>query len=279
MEQTIYNHRQQTVCMTKLVVACYNVYQRSDWWMWQLPGSRPQMSQKYNINCNFVHLIQIRHSIPLTWRQTLSSCQTYNRAIVDDIHICVSTKVVSLLSCTTKDLYSELLYRRPRTPKCLEKWRTIYDGLSDEVVENYFRLPFYAVRETKTQSFQYKMIHRIINCNKKLYEMKIKPSPLCDHCGSVDDIPHFFVLCRIVLLFWKDFFGWWNSFNHIIGQSFDLTGTKEILFGIQPGFQTKLWVWISVFYMLSISYTSRDYFMTIIIQWKIFWLVYDIQQP
>ena len=35
-------------------------------------------------------------------------------------------------------------------------------------------------------------------------------------------------------------------------------------------FQAKLWVWISVFYMQSISYTSRDYFMTIIIQWKIF---------
>ena len=184
------------------------------------------MSQKFNINCNFLNLIQIRHSIPLTWRQILSSCQNYNRAIVDDIHICVSSKVVSLLSCTTKDLYSELLYRRPRTPRCLEKWRTKYDGLSDEVMENYFRLPFYTVRETKIQSFQYKIIHRIINCNKKLYEMKIKPSPLCDHCGSVDDIPHFFVLCPIVLLFWKDFFGWWNSFNHIHGQSFDCTGTK-----------------------------------------------------
>ena len=109
------------------------------------------MSQKYNINCNFLNFIQIRHSIPLTWRQTFASCQNYNRAIVDDIYICVSTKVVSLLSCTTKDLYSELLYRRPRTPKCLEKWRTIYDGLSDEVMENYFRLPFYTVRETKIQ--------------------------------------------------------------------------------------------------------------------------------
>ena len=109
----------------------------------------------------------------------------------------------------------------------------VFESLNDEVMENYFRLPFYTVRETKIQSFQYKIIHRIINCNKKLYEMKIKPSPLCDHCGSVDNIPHFFVLCPIVLLFWKDFFGWWTSFNHIHGQSFDLTGTKEIFVGIQ----------------------------------------------
>ena len=215
------------------------------------------MSQKYNINCNFLNLIKIRHSIPLTWRQTLSSCQNYYRAIVDDIHICVSTKVVSLLSCTTKDSYSELLYRRPRTPKCLEKWRTIYDGLSDEILENYFRLPFYTVRDTKIQSFQYKIIPRIINCNKKLYEIKIKPSPLCDHCGSVDDIPHVFVLCPIVLLFWKYFYGWWNSFNHIHGQSFDLTGTKEILFGIQPLSNQALGLNFCVLYAKYFIYKQR----------------------
>ena len=147
-------------------------------------------------------------------------------------HYCCNLWWVQPLYCinTLDYLYSELLYRRPHTPKCLENGE-LY--AMDSVTQRP-RLPFYTVRETKIQSFQYKIIHWIINCNKKLYETKIKPSPLCDHCGSVDEIPNFFVLCPIVLLFWKDFFRWWNSFNHIHGQSFDLPGTKEILFGIQP---------------------------------------------
>ncbi len=39
-----------------------------------------------------------------------------------------------------------------------------------------FKLPFQVIRETKIQAFQYKILHRIISCNKWLFNIKIKTS-------------------------------------------------------------------------------------------------------
>ena len=118
----------------------------------------------------------------------------------------------------------------------LKKRRTIYDGLSDEVMESYFRIPFYTVREAKMQSFQYKITHRIINCNKKWHEMKSNYHPYVVIMVLLMTLPIFSSCAQSYYFFWKDFFKWWNNFNHIHRQSFDLSGTKEILslFGIQP---------------------------------------------
>ena len=37
-----------------------------------------------------------------------------------------------------------------------------------------FSRPYKSVRETQLQYFQYKIIHRIIAYNKKLFDMKVK---------------------------------------------------------------------------------------------------------
>ena len=62
------------------------------------------------------------------------------------------------------------------------------------------------LRETKLQSFQYKIIQRIINCNKKLFDMTIKNSPICTYCDQTDDIGHLFFLCKDVYQFWRDMY-------------------------------------------------------------------------
>ena len=69
-----------------------------------------------------------------------------------------------------------------------------------------FSRPYKSVRETQLQSFQYKIIHRIIACNKKLFDMKIKDSPTCNFCNQIDDIDHFFFNCPMVQTLWRSFF-------------------------------------------------------------------------
>ena len=76
------------------------------------------------------------------------------------------------------------------TPTSVLKWKTLHEDfdMSEEEWTDVFLRPYICLRETKLQSFQYKIIHRIINCNKKLFDMRIENSPLCTYCDQTDDI-------------------------------------------------------------------------------------------
>ncbi len=45
----------------------------------------------------------------------------------------------------------------------------------------------------KIQTFQYKVLYRVIPCNKWLYNIKIKDSEICEWCNEVDDIVYYFL--------------------------------------------------------------------------------------
>ncbi len=74
---------------------------------------------------------------------------------------------------------------------------------SVETWPRIFKLPFSMLRNTKIQPFQYKILHRVILCNKWLYNIKTKESAICNYCNKVDDIPHFFRKCSKVKEFWN----------------------------------------------------------------------------
>ena len=94
-----------------------------------------------------------------------------------------------------------------------------------------FSRPYKSVWETQLQSFQYKILHRIIACNKKLFDMKIKDSPTCNFCNQIDDIDHFFFKCPMVQTLWRSFFNWWNSLGHFVLDFNQSVNVKNILFG------------------------------------------------
>ena len=80
-------------------------------------------------------------------------------------------------------------------------WPTIYS------------IPFRTVRETSLQSLQYKVIHYIINCQKKLCDWKISESPTCKFCPDEDSLIHFFATCPKIKEFWSTFFSWWKRIS------------------------------------------------------------------
>lgn len=63
-------------------------------------------------------------------------------------------------------------------------------------------------RDTKLQAFQYKLIHRVIPCNKYLANIRIKPDATCSYCDSTDTLQHFFYGCPSVNTLWDTLSSW-----------------------------------------------------------------------
>ena len=121
------------------------------------------------------------------------------------------------------------------TPTCVLKWKTLHVDfdMSEEEWADVFLRPYICLRETKLQSFQYKIINRIINCNKKLFDMKIKNSPVCSYCDQTDDIGHFFFMCKDVYEFWKRICTWWNTLDYDDVDFPAFPNVKTVIFGSQ----------------------------------------------
>ncbi len=59
-----------------------------------------------------------------------------------------------------------------------------------------FNLPFSTTRDTNIQSFQFRIIHKIIPCNKWLHTIKINNNAVCNFCDEDDDMLFFFINCK-----------------------------------------------------------------------------------
>ena len=92
--------------------------------------------------------------------------------------------------------------------------------------------------ETKLQSFQFKVIHRIMAHKKLLYKMNISTSEMCNYCtNEIETIEHKLYSCNEAHIFWITFETWWN---HIFGSQNNISlSCQDIIFGImETGMQT-----------------------------------------
>ena len=90
-------------------------------------------------------------------------------------------------------------------------------------------MPFKVCKETQLQTFQYKIVHRIVGCNHWLYNIKVKGSPDCELCNEDDTIIHYFIGCNGLEQFWESFMVWWKSItecNIILNEFIVLFGTN-----------------------------------------------------
>ena len=139
--------------------------------------SHSEISEKFGVRCHFLQALQIRQSLPLEWRRVIRSEYSYKP--VREPFIYHKGAVLQLDKCTTKFIYECYVQMKYVTPTCVLKWKTLHVDfdMSEEEWADVFLRPYICLRETKLQSFQDKIINRIINCNKKLFDMKIKKLP------------------------------------------------------------------------------------------------------
>ena len=98
-----------------------------------------------------------------------------------------------------------------------------------------YSMPYNASIDTTIQSFQYKLINRIIPTNKFLFKCKLVSSTLCDLCLSNEEtITHMFWECPIIQDIWNNL----NSFFQNNGITIELT-LINVLFGISTNIHYK----------------------------------------
>ena len=171
--------------------------------------SHTEIQSKYNVQCNFLNILQLRQSIPIAWRERLKSCQD-NILKTRGVFFIQNNEVIKIANSETKNFYWYFINNKMQTPSCIKKWNSIFPYISEGDILKSFKLPFKCIRETKVQSLQYRILHRTITCNKKLADMKLIESNKCNYCTNEDDILHFFIFCPAVYHFWKDLMQWFE---------------------------------------------------------------------
>ncbi len=110
----------------------------------------------------------------------------------DSIPIKINNKHTTIDKVKCRNYYWHLIKYKHYTPKTTKKWSITYpdfDNAEQKIWSRNFEIPFKCCRETKIQSFQYRIIHRIIPCNSwQKKNITIKNSECCDFCNEIDDI-------------------------------------------------------------------------------------------
>ncbi len=171
-----------------------------------------EIERKFNVKCNFFTALQVRQSIPASWRTLLYKDKKH---ITNTCSLFLDGKAYDIKHITTKLIYNTFINQINRPPTCIETWGKelpTYFKANNNRWSDIFTMPFNTSRETLIQTFQYKILHRLITCQKRLHEMKIAQTDICLYCfDSEDDLKHFFLECPKVKDFWSHFFNWWNG--------------------------------------------------------------------
>ena len=153
-----------------------------------------ELSVIYNLRFPYVIYYTLIHSIPEEWKILLEG-ENYNEFELSNI------KLDTLISKknATKWVYKQLLENLTVYPThTINKWEVELEIL-DIKWKNVFLSIYKCTNCVKLRNFQFKLCHRIIPLNNKLYEWGIVESTLCDFCHSdIDSYMHRFWLCNVV---------------------------------------------------------------------------------
>lgn len=162
-------------------------------------------------------------SIPLGWRALLTEQWSSSNQLPPPLEI----KFPSGEKRNLQDLSSKKLYRcfiKPVEIACaaFAKWREPVDEITMTATNEWNEAcltAFKATRQTKLQSFHYKMLHRTIPCNVFLKQIKIRDSEWCPYCDASDTIVHFLFRCNKVQPFWQAVCNWFSEADDLYLQA------------------------------------------------------------
>lgn len=189
-----------------------------------------ELNLQYGLNSTFIEVLQIRAILPCKWKRLITT-STINDAPLPTMELADKSQV-NTHDASSKRLYSYFIEYKVTKVSSQLKWETVFHTPQqerDEFWNKGYSLPFKTVRETKIQAFQYKVLHRLLPCNKYLKIIKVKEEDTCISCPEVDTLEHFLFLCPRVQAFWKGITQWLAREADL---HFNIT-TEEYLFGFQ----------------------------------------------
>ena len=166
-----------------------------------------ELRERLNWNISIYDYNIIKSSIPIIWKQHILN-KTPSMHVYGNITVRIRGQLINLAQVQNKDIYWELMANKDLQVTAINTWIDLFPFLNDF---NWHTI-FYAVHkssiETYLQSFQYKIVHRIINCKYNLYKWNIKENPFCLFCKHFNTIEHHFFLCALSKLFWENVESW-----------------------------------------------------------------------
>lgn len=175
-------------------------------------------------------------SIPLHWRTMLTDQPTPSANQTSDFDIKVKEQdPVNASTIGAKALYSLILEGHDTVSTAYQRWTEDRDAImlnNPEEWNDTCRSSFQATRETKLQSFHFKVINRILPCASYLCRIRIKDSEWCTYCDETDTITHFLFSCAKVKPFWKTICDWFGKETDLY---LDQLSAKEYVIGLPKG--------------------------------------------
>lgn len=186
-----------------------------------------EIQEKFHIRCNFLEALSLRNSIPFSWKRQLSA--NFKEEVSLNHIFYINQKRFDLWSSNPRQWYSEWIGKLGQPFSRASKWEEEIAPTTPLDWPAIHSAPYRATRETKMQSFAYKIAYRLIPCNRYLFQVRLKQSDLCEYCGETDNLSHFFLKCEQVKSFWDSLSQWSERYL-----DFSLSNLNEVerLFGI-----------------------------------------------
>ena len=124
-----------------------------------------------------------------------------------------------------KEAYQLIIKRITSTPtKSQRKWITDCENYQSSIEwDKSYILPFFCTKETKLQTFQFKLLHRRIATNNFLYKIGVSLTDSCTFCErDTETLIHLFWECEFVQKFWQNV-QYWLIQHQVKPQDFSLT--------------------------------------------------------
>lgn len=202
---------------------------RADWHGWAEAGvtlvhhichpledrlmDQEELRSKYNIRCNFLQALSLRQSIPHQWRTLLTP--GFSQDVEEKFILEINGTRFNLLTSNPRLWYREFVRSSAQPFSRSESWSRELALQTPMDWQKIWSLPYSTTRETKLQSFAFKIIYRLTPCNKYLHTIRICESPTCPSCGEIDSISHFFYSCTKVKAFWLQVGRWCEGYVNL----------------------------------------------------------------
>lgn len=129
-----------------------------------------EIADKFKLNANFLQSFSLRSSIPFTWKKLLMDDCTKDPQLKYDFRI--EDQKFDLHNSHQRSWYKAIVRTKAQEIKRKGSWvkELTQEGEPEIVIdwEETFALPYQITRETKLQTFFFKIAHRLCPCNKYL---------------------------------------------------------------------------------------------------------------
>lgn len=193
--------------------------------------SHQEIAETFNITCTFLDIFKPRSAISAAWKRLVVGTKRYDQT--NKPRIKSSDKTIDVAEASTNRVYRSLVLSKCPTISSQRKWQETFPNLhAGEDPQTFwtkiYKAPFQTIRDTKMQTFQFKLIHRTLPCNKYLHNIRIKETDTCSYCHDQDTIQHFFWSCPLSRTFWQNIISWLSN-NVDIHARIDM---EDFLFGL-----------------------------------------------